>query len=103
MSKPKLDEGAMRTELAESAFFRGRGAEPASNPTLPPESPKVRDPAPPPVRRRIARYAFEFYQDQLDELRRLSLEEKLRGGKGSMSEMVRAALDRYLAQGRSGK
>ena len=62
------------------------------------ESPSVRTNARTPVRRQLTRYAFEFYQDQVEELRRLSLEEKLQGGKGSMSEMVREAIDDYLAQ-----
>lgn len=49
-----------------------------------------------PVRRTITRYAFEFYQDQIDTLRKISLEEKMNGGKGSMSEMVREAIDNYI-------
>ena len=60
----------------------------------PPARPNVRTP----VRRQLTRYAFEFYQDQVEELRRLSLEEKMQGGKGSMSEMVREAIDDYLTQ-----
>lgn len=51
-----------------------------------------------PVRRTITRYAFEFFQDQIETLREHSLKEKLRGEKGSMSEMVREALDLYIAQ-----
>jgi len=62
------------------------------------ESPSVRTHARTPVRRQLTRYAFEFYQDQVEELRRLSLEEKMQGGKGSMSEMVREAIDAYLRQ-----
>lgn len=50
------------------------------------------------VRRTITRYAFEFFQDQIESLRRFSLEEKTRGEKGSMSEMVREALDMYIAK-----
>jgi hypothetical protein len=61
-------------------------------------SPSVRAYARTPVRRQLTRYAFEFYQDQVEELRRISLEEKIQGGKGSMSEMVREAIDKYLAQ-----
>ncbi len=52
----------------------------------------------PKKQRSITRYAFEFYQDQLDLLRHISLEEKMMGEKGSMSEMVREALDDYLAK-----
>ena len=61
-------------------------------------SPPVRANARTPVRRQLTRYAFEFYQDQVEELRRLSLEEKMQGEKGSMSEMVREAIDAYLTQ-----
>lgn len=51
-----------------------------------------------PVRRAITRYAFEFFLDQIDALRQFSLQEKGRGEKGSMSEMVREALDAYIAE-----
>ena len=51
-----------------------------------------------PVRRQPTRYAFEFYQDQIEELRRISLEEKMQGGKGNMSKMVREAIDEYLTR-----
>jgi hypothetical protein len=44
-----------------------------------------------PVRR-----GFEFYEDQLQALTRLSYEEKLAGRPGSMSRMVREAVDEYL-------
>ena len=60
--------------------------------------PPVRTYARTPVRRQVTRYAFEFYQDQVEELRRLSLEEKMQGEKGSMSEMVREAIDDYLTK-----
>jgi hypothetical protein len=46
--------------------------------------------------RTLTRVAWEIYQDQVVRLRRLSLDEKEQGEKGSMSEMVREALDDYL-------
>ena len=49
-------------------------------------------------RRAIARKSFEVFQDQFDTLKRLALEDQLRGGKGNMSEMVREALDRFIAE-----
>jgi hypothetical protein len=49
-------------------------------------------------RRSITRYAFELYQDQVETFRRFALEDKLCGGRGNMSEMVREALDAYIAQ-----
>ncbi len=60
-------------------------------------SPPVRPYGRTPVRRVITRYAFEFFQDQIEALRNISLREKMQGEKGSMSEMVREALDGYLA------
>lgn len=64
----------------------------------------VRSSASPPVRtpvrikRTITRYAFEFFQDQIETLKSFSLEEQMRGEKGSMSQMVREAVDAYIAK-----
>ena len=50
-------------------------------------------------RRKIkSRHAFDIYEDQLEELQKLSLEDRMRGGAGSMSAMVREALDDYIAK-----
>jgi hypothetical protein len=54
-----------------------------------------------PVRRTITRYAFEFFQDQIETLKQFSLDEKGRGEKGSMSEMVREAVDMYISKRRN--
>ena len=43
-------------------------------------------------------HAFEFFQDQLETLKSFSLDEQLRGEKGSMSQMVREAIDAYIAK-----
>ena len=50
-----------------------------------------------PVRRFTRRHAFDIYDDQLAALRRLALEERMAGGVGSMSQMVREAIDRFIA------
>ena len=47
-------------------------------------------------RRPFVRRAFEWYEDQLAALKRLSLQEQMDGKDGSMSAMVREALDEYL-------
>jgi hypothetical protein len=47
-------------------------------------------------RRLLVRRGFEWYEDQLAALKRLSLQEQLDGKEGSMSAMVREALDDYL-------
>ncbi len=46
----------------------------------------------------MIRHPFEVYQDQLEDLRQLALEERMRGEIGSMSLMVREALDRLIAE-----
>lgn len=60
--------------------------------------PPVR-PVPPAGRNRRAikqRHPFDIYEDQLESLRALALEERKQGGVGSMSAMVRAALDTFI-------
>lgn len=50
-----------------------------------------------PSRRKIKqRHPFDIYQDQYEELRRISFEQIAQGGIGSMSAMVREAIDLYL-------
>jgi hypothetical protein len=47
-------------------------------------------------KRLLVRRGFEWYEDQLAALKRLSLQEQMEGRDGSMSAMVREALDDYL-------
>lgn len=123
--KKELNEAAMKSELSGSAFFQvpsSTDSPPSQSPivstsSLRPSEPRIEPLAPDrvtsvppgrdpggrpsdqtPVRRTITRYAFEFFQDQVESLRRYSLEEKKRGEKGSMSQMVREAIDLYLAR-----
>lgn len=75
--------------------------EPLPGPAPTPAPPSVHEDPQPIARpnvRRTTRCAFEFFQDQVDALRRLALEEKLHGEEGNMSQMVREALDAYLAE-----
>jgi hypothetical protein len=86
--EPQKEEGGT-TPKKKDAF--------EEQPSVRPEDrPSVRPYARTPVRRQINRYAFEFFQDQVDSLRAFSLQERLRGEKGSMSEMVREAVDAYI-------
>lgn len=55
-----------------------------------------------PVRRFTRRHAFDIYDDQLTALRQLSLKERMDGGIGSMSQMVREAIDRFIAGAKKG-
>ncbi|MFN8478203.1 MAG: hypothetical protein U0074_10350 [Kouleothrix sp.] len=86
---------------------KSRSLAPASHPPLAPKTDSPNTGSPNPYgrtgvradgRRTITRYAFEIYQDQVEAFRRFALEDKMQGGKGSMSEMVRAALDSYIAK-----
>jgi hypothetical protein len=66
----------------------------AAHPTS--ERVNARTPVRPSGKRIITRNSFEIYEDQMDALRKLSLEEKMEGKLGSMSQMVRDAIDAYL-------
>src|SRR5690554_1701838 len=118
----RLTTDSVQNELeSASAFFPGfRKAEPGfqrpprvdtSSTPMPAPLPPTKKPdarateAPParpngrtPVRRQTSRYAFEFYQDQVATLKQWALEEQLAGEKSSMSEMVRQAVDEYIAR-----
>lgn len=43
-------------------------------------------------------HPFDIYQDQYESLQRLALEERMQGGAGSMSAIVREALDKIIAE-----
>jgi hypothetical protein len=47
-------------------------------------------------KRIITRNSFEIYEDQMDLLRDKAFQEKRQGKVGSMSAMVRDAIDQYL-------
>ena len=51
-----------------------------------------------PIKRFVVRRGFDYYEDQLATLKKLSLREQMAGRDGSMSRMVREALDEYLAK-----
>lgn len=46
------------------------------------------------------RHSFEYFLDQIESLQGFALDEKQRGEQGSMSAMVREALDAYIAKRR---
>ena len=51
-----------------------------------------------PAKRHMKRHAFEIYHDQYDSLVHLAAQERMAGGGGSMSQMIREALDRLIAE-----
>ncbi len=52
-------------------------------------------------KRIITRNSFEIYEDQMDSLRKIAFKEKMEGKVGSMSAMVREAIDTYIKKGSS--
>jgi hypothetical protein len=60
------------------------------------ERPNERTPERANGKRIITRNSFEIFEDQMDSLRDRSYQEKRAGKIGSMSAMVREAIDAYL-------
>ena len=89
--QPKKDQSSAPTKAPEQRETLTRQSSPNDG---------VRPNAPSPVRpngkRIITRNSFEIYEDQMDSLRKLSFQEKMEGRLGSMSNMVREAIDEYL-------
>jgi hypothetical protein len=116
MSKQRLDPDKIANELkGASSFFKPQqpAPEPARDAATPPAPeqeprPQQRPASTPeaesrpgvrpvrPVRRQMIRHPFELYQDQVEALRQLAADERMRGGTGSMSAMVRKAIDRLI-------
>jgi hypothetical protein len=73
-----------------------------SSQVVPPVLP-VRDVPPAAASKRMIRqrHPFDIYADQYDELKQLALEDRMHGGVGSMSAMVREAIDEYIAKVRT--
>ena len=109
----KLNTADITNELSgASSFFRARPA--TSQPAKPPvtevfqeKSQGVPVPVPPygvprtpvPPRRAIRqRQPFDIFEDQYRELKQIAEDERGAGLPGSMSRMVREAIDAYLAK-----
>lgn len=114
----KLNASAILNELSGgSAFFPSYKQQdsPAPQSQKPPHATPIESPpqqqeqpipersiARTPVRanskRIITRNSFEIFEDQMDSLRERSYKEKRSGKVGSMSAMVRKAIDKYLEE-----
>jgi hypothetical protein len=126
MRRPRIEDYEPNAKLPELASpldgmpvigkppQKANGVSPASLPEKPviqeeqpnqvkPERANARTPVRPNGKRIITRNAFEIYEDQMDRLRKISLEEKMNGKLGSMSAMVREAIDAYLQRKSTGK
>jgi hypothetical protein len=107
--KKRLNIDTISSELrGNSAFFPGYSGKGTDEPSAAAREEDVRPtdrPVDQPTGRRTdravarripVRRGFEFYEDQLVTLKKLSLQEQMDGKPGSMSQMVREALDDYL-------
>ena len=126
MRRPRIEDYEPNAKLPELASpidgmpvigkppQKSNGVSPSSLPEKPviqeeqpnqvkPERANARTPVRPNGKRIITRNAFEIYEDQMDRLRKISLEEKMNGKLGSMSAMVREAIDAYLQRKPTGK
>jgi hypothetical protein len=113
--KKKLNETGVMNELrGASAFFpRSDAADDGvtammqeaaqERPAVRPAAPSVVEVTVRPVRRKKLRHPFDLYEDQVDRLRDLAHADRKAGGDGSMSRMVREAIDRYLEEQASPK
>jgi hypothetical protein len=116
MSKKPYDLSKVQNELTGASAFFKKPASPAEPPSEPEQpAPSAAPPIQPlgpsespsrtpvrsvrpvrPTRRQMIRHPFELYQDQVESLRQLANEDRMHGGTGSMSAMVRAAIDRLI-------
>ena len=98
----KLNTDAITNELRESSvFFRQTDNKP-KEPVPPVRVVRPVPPVPSPALKRIMkqRHPFDIYRDQYESLQELALEERKQGGVGSMSAMVREAIDELIARKR---
>jgi hypothetical protein len=86
------EQGNPKDESSPQSLSDRPTARPQDEPTGRPDNKRI-----------LVRRGFEWYEDQLNALKRLSIQEQLEGKQGSMSAMVREALDDYLKKRTSKK
>ncbi len=69
----------------------------ARTPSTPRTDPSERTPRTP-QKRRVRRWAYDLYEDQVDAVRMLAGKAMLKGEKGSASALVREALDDFMTR-----
>ena len=122
----KLNITSITNELTESAFFRHaqpmkeeqklptplpekpNSQELRTNPVAtdlptarPSDEPTYRPDYRPTAKGVLVRRGFEWREDQLRALKKLSIKDQMEGKPGSMSQMVRDALDAYLKKAKA--
>ena len=97
--KKNLNTAEIENELkGSSSFFKSESPSATksvfSRPALKPDKPEVEAV----TNRSTRRYSFEFYDDQIKRLKQMKYQSGMNGKTVSMSEIVRDALDDYLAK-----
>jgi hypothetical protein len=106
--KKQLDTSTVQNELSGASLFFTRPASPPAKPSVVAPQPVGKQPTTersnartverPNGKRIITRNSFEIYEDQMEALRERSYQERRQGKPGSMSAMVRNAIDAFLKQ-----
>jgi hypothetical protein len=96
----RLDTNLMRSTKTDSQLQEETGERPNARTV---EQANARTPERKKGKRITTRESFDIYEDQMASLREISYLEKREGKLGSMSAMVREALDTYLAKRTSDK
>ena len=95
-SPPALQETPQATTEASPALPNARPVERSNG--RPSERPNDPSPVAKPKRRQARRYSFEIFEDQIERIKRIALQDQLRGGELNQSTIARNALDRYLPE-----
>jgi hypothetical protein len=95
-----IKEPVLKSTLDHMPVIQQAKAGTAPAPTAPVPPVRVVPPVPLPAPKRVMkqRHPFDIYHDQYDALRALATEDRKQGGFGSMSAMVREALDTFIAE-----
>jgi hypothetical protein len=111
----------LQQEQKKETHARPAAQEPSPAPRHEPTASPPEDASPPPRRtsgaslphpkseaprsgkRGFVRRSFDFYEDQVSYLTKVSLHERLAGKEGSMNAMVREAIDDYIKKRTNGK
>jgi hypothetical protein len=97
-STPQTEKKPLLQEEQEKTSSQEHPHHPV--PPVPPVLPVPPVPGVPPKRVMKERWPVNIYHDQYESLKDLAAEERKQGGMGSMSQMVREAIDKLIAERR---
>lgn len=98
---PRAQEKPLKSPMDGFPSIQNRPSQSLADNTSSTIVPPVRVVRGSPKRKIKTRHPFDIYEDQVEALRKLSMEERMGGGTGSQSAMVREAIDDYIAKKQS--